>query len=212
MNTATNDRGVPYVVAIVAMGPSHRDYMSECIQKSSRWRVADETWAINAMAGIIEHDRSFIMDDLRYFQKQARGAAHLAGYQDWLTKPSRPPIYTSAVHAEFPSSVEFPLKEVVEHLGFAYFNTTVAYAVAYAIHLGVREMRLYGMDFTDKNNKAFSEAGRSCVEHWLRDARWRGIKVSIAQNSSLMDTATGRALYGYSEPPVVKPDTEQAKA
>jgi hypothetical protein len=204
MNTATNDHGKPYCVAIVAMGPSHRDYLDECIQKTSRWKVADETWAINAMAGVIEHDRAFIMDDLRYFQKQARTVPHLAGYQDWLSKPGRPPIYTSVAHPEVPSSVTYPLQEVVAKLGLTYFNTTVAYAVAYAIHIGVREMRLYGMDFTDKTNRAFAEAGRACVEHWLRDARWRGINVAIAPNSSLMDTATGRTLYGYSEPPVVK--------
>lgn len=200
MNTATNDRGIPYTVAIVAMGPSHADYLRECLAPSSRFRVADETWAINAMAGVIQYDRAFIMDDLPYFQKQARVAPHLAGYQDWLHKPG-PPIYTSTPHPDFPASVRYPIEDVVRLLNFAYFNTTVAYAVAYAIYLGVKEMRLYGMDFTDRNNQAFSEAGRACVEHWIRDARWRRINVVIAPSSSLCDQATGRALYGYSEPP-----------
>jgi hypothetical protein len=204
MNTATNDRGVPYVVAIVAMGPSRADYVRECVEKSSRWGVADETWAINAMAGIIDHDRAFVMDDLRYFQKQARVAPHLAGYQQWLHQAHRPPIYTSVAYPEFPASVEFPLKEVVEKLGFAYFNTTVAYAVAYAIFLGVRELRLYGLDFTDKKDRHFAEAGRACVEHWLRDARWRGIKLHVAPSSSLLDQGEGRPLYGYSVAPGVK--------
>lgn len=200
MNTATNDRGNPYCVAVVAMGSSHRDYLDECLAQSSRWKVADETWAINAMAGVIQHDRAFIMDDLPYFQKQARTAPHLAGYQDWLHK-SMAPIYTSEPHPEFPASVRYPIEDVVKLLGFSYFNTTVAYAVAYAIYIGVKEMRLYGMDFTDKENKAFSEAGRACVEYWLRDAAWRGIKVYLPKNTSLCDQAAGRVLYGYSTPP-----------
>lgn len=203
MNTSTNDNGVPYVVAIVAMGPSREDYMAECVNKSSRWRVADETWAINAMAGIIQHDRAFIMDDLPYFQKQARVAPHLEGYQDWLRKAVAP-IYTSTAHAEFPASVRFPIEDVTRKLGVAYFNTTVAYAVAYALYIGVREIRMYGCDFTDKENRAFSEAGRACVEYWLRDAAWRNIKVYIPQNSSLCDQSTERKLYGYSVPPNLK--------
>jgi hypothetical protein len=202
MNTATGDNGHPYTVAIVAMGPSHRDYLDECLACSSRWAVADETWAINAMAGVIQHDRAFIMDDLPYFAKQARTAPHLAGYKDWLHK-STAPIYTSTAHPEFPASVRYPIEDVVQKLRVAYFNTTVAYAVAYALYIGVREMKLYGMDFTDRTNQAFSEAGRACVEYWLRDAAWRNIKVTIARSSSLCDHATNRPLYGYSTPPAL---------
>lgn len=200
MNTSTNDNHAPYVVAIVCMGPSHRDYVDECLAKSSRWKVADETWCVNAACGVFGHDKAFIMDDLRYFQKQARTAHHLAGYQDWLSK-NKAPIYTSKAYPEFPSSVDFPIHEVVRSLGYAYLTTTVAYAVAYAIYIGVREMRLYGMDFTDKENKAFAESGRACVEFWLGRATLMGIKVVIAKNSSLCDQFTGRQLYGYSVQP-----------
>jgi hypothetical protein len=59
------------------------------------------------------------------------------------------------------------------------------------------------MDFTYANNKGFAEAGRACVEHWLRDAIWRGIKVTIAPSSTLMDQMQNRPLYGYSTPPKI---------
>lgn len=202
MNTSTNDNHVPYVVAIVCMGPSHQDYVNECLSQSSRWKVADETWCINAACGVLNHDRAFIMDDLRYFQKQARTAKHLEGYQDWLSKLSAP-IYTSTAYPEFPSSVDFPIQEVVRELGYAYFNTTVAYAVAYAIYIRVREIRIYGADFTSSDNKAFNEAGRACVEFWLGRATLMGIKVYIAGRSSLCDQSAGRVLYGYSVPPAL---------
>lgn len=202
MNTATNDQGVPYVVSIICMGNSHRDYMDECLAQSSRFKVSDETWAVNVMAGVIQHDRAFIMDDLLYFRRQARSVPHLEGYQDWLHKATSP-IYTSEPHDEFPASVRYPIEDVVKKLGYAYFNTTVAYAVAYAIYIGVKEIRLYGADFTDKENKAFSEAGRACVEYWLRDAAWRGIKVHLPKNTSLCDQYQNRPLYGYSVQPTL---------
>jgi hypothetical protein len=62
-------------------------------------------------------------------------------------------------------------------------------------------LKLYGMDFTAAENRGMQEAGRACVEFWLRDATTRGIRVEIARTSTLMDQSLGRPLYGYSAPP-----------
>jgi len=203
--TSTGDSEAPYTLAIVAMGPSHRDYLSECIAASGRHRVADETWAVNAMAGIIQHDRAIIMDALPYFAKAAKEHRHLDGYRDWLhAHPG--PIYTQRAYEGFPGSVPYPLEDVLNTVRYPYFNTTVAYAVALAIHLKVRHLKLYGMDFTNNDNRGFAEAGRACLEYWLCDAIHRGIKVTIAPSSTLCDQSIGRRLYGYSTPPVITSD------
>lgn len=201
MITATNDQHAPYTVALVAMGPSRADYIAECVAKSSRFAVADETWAINAMAGIIDNDVAIIMDDLRYFAKAARENAHLRGYADWLAR--HPHILTSEAYPEFPGSRDYPLAEVLGTVGYAYFNNTVPYAVALAIHIGVRHLKIYGCDYTYANNRGFAEAGRACLEYWLAVACARGMKVSIAPSSTLCDHATGRTFYGYSVQPTI---------
>lgn len=201
MLTSTNDKEAPYSVAIVGAGPSRSDYIADCVKQSGRQRVADETWAINAMAGCIQHDRAIIMDALPYFAKN-RSECH-DGYRDWLHKHPGP-IYTQRRYEDFLGSVEYPLQAVIKTLGCAYFNTTVAYAVALAIHIGVRNIKLYGIDFTYENNRGFAEAGRACVEYWLRDAAWRNIKVDIAPSSTLMDQCNNRALYGYSTAPEIR--------
>jgi len=204
MTTSTNDNGAPYTVAIVAMGPSHKDYLSECISKSGRFQVADETWAINAMGGIVQHDRLFIMDDLPYFAKVAKEEnPALAGYGYWLHKHPGP-IYAQKEYDDFPGAIQYPLEDVLNSLNYCYLNNTTAYALAYAIHLGVKHIKLYGMDFTYANNRGFAEAGRACIEHWVRDACWRGIKVTVAPSSTLMDQCTDRQLYGYSVAPLVE--------
>lgn len=205
MTTATGDGGRPYSVAIVAMGPSRADYIEECTRMSSRHAVADETWAINAMAGVIQHDRAVIMDDLRYFAKAARENKALEGYKDWLHK-LKTPVYTSRADPELcPGSVDYPLQEVLAKLTVPYFNSTVAYALGLAIWMGVKELKLYGMDFNyGPEGRGFAEAGRACVEYWIRDAEWRGMKVKIAPGSTLCDQKTGRVLYGYAEPPGVR--------
>lgn len=204
MSTSTGDNHAPYTVAIVAMGPSHRDYLDECIDGKGRLSVADETWAINAMAGIIEHDRAIIMDDLPYFAKAARDInPGLKGYASWL-KDHKGPIYTQKVYPEFPGSVEYPLQDVLNTIKYAYLNNTSSYALALAIHMGVKHIKLYGFDFTYPDNRGFAEAGRACMEFWIRDATWRGIKVTIAKSCSLCDQALGRPLYGYSVPPKIE--------
>jgi len=208
MTTSTNDSNKPYTVAIVAMGPSHKDYIADCIKKSGRFQVADETWAINAMGGIIEHDRLFVMDDLPYFAKAARTEnPALVGYKDWLHKHPGP-IYAQKSYKDFPGAVKYPLEDVLNVIQYPYINNTTAYALCYAIYLGVKHIKLYGMDFTYGSNRGFAEAGRACIEHWIRDACWRGIKVTIAESSTLMDQFKNRELYGYSKQPTITKDKD----
>ncbi|MGV3659799.1 MAG: hypothetical protein ACO1TE_06435 [Prosthecobacter sp.] len=205
MTTSTGDNGAPYTVAIVAMGPSRGDYLSECVKQSSRHRVADETWAINAMGGVIQHDRLICMDALPYFAMAAREASPaLDGYRDWLAKHPGP-VYSQKRYEGFPGSVEYPLAAVLNACGYAYFNNTVAYAVGLAIQQQVRHLKLYGCDFT-AGQHADGQTGRACVEYWLSVCIQRGMRVTISPSSTLCDQKSGRVLYGYSKAPVISRD------
>lgn len=203
MSTSTGDSGAPYCVAIVAMGPSRSDYIGECLNKSSMRAVADETWAINAMGGVIQHDRLFCMDALPYFAKAGREAnPALAGFGDWLAKHPGP-VYSQRAYEGFPGSVAFPLEDVLNDGRYAYFNNTVAYAVGMALLLKVRHLKLYGCDYT-AGQHADGQTGRACVEYWLSVCVQRGMKVTIAPSSTLCDQKSGRVLYGYSTPPLIR--------
>jgi hypothetical protein len=203
MSTSTGDGGNPYTVAIVAMGPSHAEYVSDCLDKSSRFGVADETWAINAAGGVIIHDRLICMDALPYFAKAGRSEnPSLSGFGDWLAKHPGP-VYSQRKYEGFPGSVEYPLEAVLNDLGYAYFNNTVAYAVALALLMKVKHLKLYGCDYT-AGQHADGQTGRACVEYWLSVCVQRGMKVTIANTSTLCDTKSGRVLYGYSTPPRIR--------
>jgi len=205
MSTSTGDNGNPYTVAIVAMGPSHKDYVDECLNKSSRFGVADETWAINAAGGVLQHDRLICMDALPYFAKAAREAnPSLAGFGDWLAKHPGP-IYTQRKYDGFPGSVEYPLQAVLNCCQYPYFNNTVAYAVGLALLMQVKHLKLYGCDYT-AGQHADGQTGRACVEYWLSVCIQRGMRVTIAPSSTLCDQKSGRVLYGYSTPPKITRD------
>ena len=193
-------RAIPKTVAILGLGPSLEAYVDIAKRLGGRRKLVDETWGINAVIDIIACDRGFHMDDVRVQQARAVEApeSNIAAMLPWLRRHPGP-IYTSRPHPEYPGLVAYPLQDVMNTCrGGPYFNSTAAYAVAYAIHTGVEEIQLYGCDFSYANSHQ-AEKGRACVEFYLGIARARGIRIALPQGTSLMDgTATSDdRLYGY---------------
>lgn len=189
----------PKHVAIVGLGPSVAQYVDLTKRLGGRSQLCDQTWVINALGNVLDCDLIFHMDDVRI--QEARGAAmpdsNIAAMVKWL-KTCEKPVLTSRPHPDYPTSVAFPLADVLSMHEFAYFNSTAAYAVAYAIYLGVEKISLYGVDFTYPNSHD-AEKGRACVEFWLGIAAAKGIKLSMPKTSSLMDALHSKEdrLYGY---------------
>jgi hypothetical protein len=80
----------------------------------------------------------------------------------------------------------------------AYFNSTAAYAIAYALHVGATRISCWGMDFTYPDAHD-AEKGRGCVEFWLGMAAERGVEITLPKTTSLMDAMYSQAqrFYGY---------------
>lgn len=199
----------PATVAIVAMGSSCMDWMNRANQHGGKRAIADETWGVNATGGVIQCDRVFAMDDLGDLRRQAREGKKVAnGMLEWM--PEHPgPIYTSRPYPDLPGTVEYPLEAVINEVGFPYLNNSVAYAVAYAMYLGVQQIKLFGADFTYPDQAHRGESGRGCVEWLLGIAGERGIRIEVSQNTTLMDACVPlpERLYGYDEP-VIPEQTE----
>jgi len=196
-------------VAIVAMGLSHRDYVLGAVVQGNRHAIADEVWAINHMAGVIQCDRVIAMDDLEYVNEH--GYEGSKAYVETL-KQTKVPVYTTRVIPDLcPTSVEYPLEDVINAIGFAYLNNSVAYAVALAILEKVSAISLWGCDFTYENAHA-SETGRGCVEFLIGVAVSRGIQINVAASSSLLDSNQPiRTFYGYREKIEVSADVEKQR-
>ncbi len=190
----------PEHVAILGMGPSLDQYTGLAKRAGGRRAYCNETWGINAVADVITCDRVFHMDDVRIqeIRAAAKPDSNIAKMLGWLkTHPG--PVYTSRTHPDYPGLVAYPLEDVLNALPpFGYFNSTAAYAVAFAIFLGVKKISLFGFDFTYPNAH-HAEKGRACVEFWLGVAVTKGITVSMGNASSLMDACEPqqKRLYGY---------------
>jgi hypothetical protein len=136
------------------------------------------------------------MDDVRIQEIRAQaGNSYIGHMLNEFQAPDTVPVYTSRTHPEFPRMQAYPLEEVINACGTNYFNNTAAYAIAYAIYLGVKRISCFGIDFTYPD-AGYAEKGRGCCEYWLGRAMERGIQVFIPNTSSLLD-ACKPILYGY---------------
>ncbi len=194
----------PHSVALVAMGASSSDYINRCAQAGGRKAIADETWAVNAMGEIVEHDRLFVMDDLSELVHDAGIGKNVAGGMvRWL--PSHPgPVYMIKTYPQVPGGTEYPVEDVLNCVGFPYINNSVAYAVAYAMLLDVKALKMFGCDFTYPNQPHVGESGRGCVEWLLGIAGSRGMHIEVSDSTTLMDAykPMEKRLYGFDEPVV----------
>ncbi len=178
------------------MGQSRNDFIAGRLINSASKAIAEsEVWAVNFMAATIRCDKMIAMDPLDFPGADDPEIGYPAGHLEYLKKSQIPVISCKKVPGY--NVEEYPLAEVTEYFGgFKYFNTTVAYAIALAIYKEFEEIQLFGCDFTYPDNHA-AEAGRACAEFWLGVAVAKGIKISVANSSSLLDQNIGRPLYGY---------------
>ena len=186
-------------IAILGLGPSLDQYLEITKRVGGRHQFCDETWSINALGDVFGCDLIFHMDDVRIqeIRAAAKPDSNIAAMLKWI-KMSPVPVVTSRAHPDYPALVEFPLEDVLNKFGHEYFNNTAAYAVAFAIHIGAKEISVFGMDYTYPNVHD-AEKGRACVEYWLGQAHARGIKINLPKTTSMMDACYERAsrLYGY---------------
>lgn len=186
-------------VAILGLGPSLEAFVDHTKRLGGATAYCDEVWGINAVGDVVQCDRIFHMDDVRVQEARAKlkPAGNIASMLRWMKKHPGP-IYTSHVEPGYPGLVPFPLQDVVRGTGHAYFNGTVAYALAFAIWSGVRRVSIFGCDYSYQNSH-HAERGRACLEYWIAIAKERGIAIAVPDKTSLLDAIEGpdAMFYGY---------------
>lgn len=192
--------GAPGHVVIVGLGPSAEEWPNLAKRLGGSRAFCDEVWGINALGDVLRCDRIFHMDDVRIqeIRAAAQPESNIARMLEWM-RGHPGPIYTSRLHPDYPGLVEYPLADVLNScVGIPYLNNTAAAAVAFAIHIGVKQITCFGMDYTYANAHD-AERGRACTEFYLGVARARGIEIGLTSGTSLMDSCEPAQLrlYGY---------------
>ena len=191
----------PKSVALVCMGPSVVDYLTATLTQEFNHRWVDEVWVINMGCNPFRADVVFWLDDLAQQQK------FRPPLMDALNHFGMPVITSKAYPDIVPNSYDCPISPIAamgtEILGKPYLNNGVAMAIAYALHIGVKRMCIYGADFSYPN-RDFAESGRGCTETWVTIAGMKGMEIALCPGTSLMDTVKDHGIYGYSVQPEIR--------
>lgn len=190
-------------VAILAAGETVNEYA----QKKSFMPVKyDCVWGLNQQSSWkgVELDKCFIMDDLKLRMPLYVGHE----FTEWLKKYDKP-IITSRAYPEWPTSVDYPIKEICHYFGLPLgisMYSTPDYMIAMAIYEGATHIDLYGVDLTKKNN---AKEMHGATVGWCYAALARGIKIT-SQSGSWLQLFTNpgvmmeTALYGYAIRPRIE--------
>ena len=205
----------PERVAIVALGPSINSFIRETMTDAQMGKSPfDEVWTLNRGVKGINHDKLFVMDDLKWIEKKA------PAYAKYLRKYSKSKhIITTTAYDDYPNAIEYPYQEVLETIKDDIFNrNTVSYMVGYAIHIMVKETSLYGADFVYPNGVTAEEGGQA-VAYLLGMMRAFELTHRIPNDSTLLYANKVRAdpqtrvlqrpAYGYHRISEMKKDKER---
>ena len=107
------------------------------------------------------------------------------------------PVYTIKKRDDCKNSIAYPRDEIVAEFG-TYFNNSISWMLALAIHEGFKEIHLYGVDMAVEVE--YGHQRPSC-EYFLGIGTGRGIKMILPRGSDLLKA--GR-LYGFEDCNAIK--------
>lgn len=172
-------------VAIVGLAPSTHDLAPWSDSTWEKWGLPwdDKGWALM--------DRHFEMHDMRLLTSEH--SKRKSGYFDRLSEC--PKLYMQQAYFDAPTSKRYPFEAVADSIGQAYWNSSIAYAMALAIHERAREIAIYGVDMDGSDEYGYQKAN---MEYLIGVARGQGINVYVPPESALCKFApSGIKFYDY---------------
>ena len=100
------------------------------------------------------------------------------------------PIMMEKAHGDVPNSERYPIEAVVAEVG-SYLDSSISYALGYAILERVPVIGLYGVSGDDGY-----ASQRPNIEYLIGYARGMGIAVSVDEESALLTSEFERGRYG----------------
>ena len=103
------------------------------------------------------------------------------------------PLISVREYQGIPTSVRYPIEEIIETFGTTYFTNSISYMLAYALWCGFREIYIYGCKMEQQEEIL---RDKSNLEFWLGIARGMGVKVVLDGEANLLETRN-HVLYGF---------------
>lgn len=181
-----------YSVAIVGTHPLTRD-------KAPFHDLSTDIWVFNGQTIMDWCPRANVVFDIHPSEDIYRRSQEDKSFGEWLKSEKGIPYYTPYPVDDCPNNVVYPVDVISEHLlkNFTrsdkpnqYFTSGPCYAIAMAIHLGYKEIGIYGVEMENNTEYIYQRDG---IGLWLGIAAGRGVKVILPEQSMIFYAP----LYGY---------------
>lgn len=174
-------------VAIVGLSPTTHDLAP---WGDPEWEIWGLPWDDKGWAHMTRH---FEMHDMRLLKSEH--SRRKPGYFDRLAEC--PLLYMQDCE-DLQNSMRYPFEEVAACIGGAYWNSSIAYAMALAIFEGADEIGIYGVDMKGDDEYGYQKPN---MEYLIGLARGKGINVTIPEASPLCKFI-GEGVKFYAHSPV----------
>lgn len=151
-----------------------------------------EIWGLAWRLDFVRVDRLFDVHPVAgvKFEERLKKGRVKKDYPEFLASRAPLPLYLQDAYSHIPSSIKYPMEEVLEFMAafdpaFAdpdYFASSIAFMFALAMCEGFEEIRFFGVDLTDEEEYGHQKPN---LEYMIGLARGSGIKVFIPERSAL---------------------------
>lgn len=173
-------------VAIVGLSDTTREQVPWIDPSWEKWGLAwDSSWP--------RFDRLFEMHDIKLLESEHSKRSN--DYLERLKETENP-----YMQEDYFGNKKYPFDEIAKTTGY-YFNSSIAYAMAMAIHDQAEEIGVYGADMKGSDEFGYQKPN---MEYLIGLAKGLGIKVTIPAESPLCKfEPTGINFYNH-KPTYVK--------
>jgi hypothetical protein len=143
-----------------------------------------EFWALNDMYAMIPkenitrwfemHKREFI----DVYHARISGKSHIEELRNLKI-----PIYMQEEHEDIPTSIKYPLEEMIKHFKRDYFQSTLDYMMAFALYEGFEKIHIYGVNMAINEEYVYQRASMS---YWIGRAESMGVNVVLPKGCDLL--------------------------
>ncbi len=105
-----------------------------------------------------------------------------SGHSKWLRKKHNFPIFMQDVYSDIPSSVRFPIEDIVSNYG-RYWRSTLAYIIAWAQLVGYKRLEIYGFEMAS-DSEYWGQRANAC--YIIGKVKGKGMDIYVPPLSRLL--------------------------
>ena len=146
----------------------------------------------------VEH-YSHVEEDLTQEARVERARQREARWQriELYCRQKGVPLMSVKRYDRIPTSIAFPIYDIIAYFGTDFINSAIACQLAYAIYKGYTVIDCYGINVEMGSEWVYQ---RDCVSYWVGQAHGRGIRCTVSGSERRPLRILDRRIYGFDIP------------